>query len=155
MDCILPGSCVHGILQAGILDGLPYPSPGDLFDPGSNSHLLHLLHWQAGSLPLASPGKTHHSVQFSPVGQSCLSLCNLMKRSTPGLPIHHQLLESTQTHCVDDAIQPSYPLSSPSPLFQFVASLVFRHLGATGIRQDDRSSSQWILTNKLVQRCFS
>ena len=51
------------------------------------------------------------------VTQSCLTLCDLMNCSTPGLPIHHQLLESTQTHvhCVSDAIQPSHPLSSPSP----------------------------------------
>ena len=57
------------------------------------------------------------SVQFSPVTQSCLTLCDPMNRSMPGLPIHHQLLEFTQTHVhrVDDAIQPSYPLASPSP----------------------------------------
>ena len=57
------------------------------------------------------------SVQFSSVAQSCLTHCDPMNRSTPGLPVHHQLLESTQTHvhCVGDAIQPSHPLSSPSP----------------------------------------
>ena len=57
------------------------------------------------------------SVQFSSVTQSCLTLCDPMNRSTPGLPVHHQLLEFTQTHIhpVSDAIQPSYPLSSPSP----------------------------------------
>ena len=56
-------------------------------------------------------------VQFISVAQSCPTLCDPMKRSTPGLPVHHQLLESIQTHvhCVGDAIQPSYPLSSPSP----------------------------------------
>ena len=55
--------------------------------------------------------------QFSSVAQSCLTLCDPMNHSTPGLPIHHQLLESTQTHvrCVGDAIHPSHPLSSPSP----------------------------------------
>ena len=58
------------------------------------------------------------SVQFSSVAQSCPTLCNHMNRSTPGLPVHHQLLEFTQTHMhrVGDAIQPSHPLSSPSPL---------------------------------------
>ena len=57
-----------------------------------------------------------HSVQFSSVAQSCLTLCNPMNRSTPGLPVHHQLPEFTQTHVrVGDAIQPSHPLSSPSP----------------------------------------
>ena len=57
------------------------------------------------------------SVQFSSVTQSCLTLCNPTDCSTPGLPVHHQLLEFTQTHVhwVRDVIQPSYPLSSPSP----------------------------------------
>ena len=57
------------------------------------------------------------SVQFSSVTQSCLTLCDPMNRSTPGLPVHHQLPKSTQTHVhqVNDAIQPSHPLSSPSP----------------------------------------
>ena len=56
-------------------------------------------------------------VQFSSPTQSCPTLCDRMNHSTPGLPVHHQLLESTQTHVhrVDDAIQPSHPLSSPSP----------------------------------------
>ena len=57
------------------------------------------------------------SVQFSLVTQSCPTLCDPMNRSMPGLPVHQQLPESTQTHvhCVGDAIQPSHPLSSPSP----------------------------------------
>ena len=55
--------------------------------------------------------------QFISVSQSCPTLCDPMNRSTPGLPVHHQLLELTQTHAhrVGDAIQPSLPLSSPSP----------------------------------------
>ena len=75
------------------------------------------------------------SVQFSSVAQSCPTLCNPMNRSMPGLPVQHQLPEFTQTHVhrVGDAIQPSHPLSSPSPpapnpsqhqgLFQWVNSL--------------------------------
>ena len=57
------------------------------------------------------------SVQFSSVAQSCPTLHDPMNRSMPGLPVHHQLLEFTQTHVhrVSDAIQPSYPLLSPSP----------------------------------------
>ena len=53
--------------------------------------------------------------QFSSVAQSCPTLCDPMNRSTPGLPVHHQLLEFTQTHVhrVSDAIQSSHPLSSP------------------------------------------
>ena len=73
-------------------------------------------------------------VQFSSVAQSCLTLCNPITQSTPGLPVHHQLPEFTQTHVhrVGDAIQPAQPLSSPSPpapnpsqhqgLFQWVNS---------------------------------
>ena len=57
------------------------------------------------------------SVQFSSVAQSCQTLCDPMNRSTPGPPVHYQLLEFTQTHVhrVGDVIQPSHPLSSPSP----------------------------------------
>ena len=56
-------------------------------------------------------------IQFSSVAQSCPTLCDPMNGSTPGLPVHHQLPEFTQTniHRVGDAIQPSHPLSSPSP----------------------------------------
>ena len=56
-------------------------------------------------------------VQFSSVAQSGPTVCDPMNRSTPGLPVHHQLPEFTQTHVhrVSDAIQPSHPLSSPSP----------------------------------------
>ena len=75
------------------------------------------------------------SVQFSSVAQLCPTLCDTMNCSMPGLPVHHHLLEFTQTHVhrVSDAIQPSHPLSSPSPpapnpsqhqsLFQWVNSL--------------------------------
>ena len=78
---------------------------------------------------------TLSSVQFSSVAQSCLTLWDPMNRSTPGLPVHHPLPEFTQTHVyqVSDAIQPSHPLSAPSPpvpnpsqhqsLFQWVNSL--------------------------------
>ena len=57
------------------------------------------------------------SVQFNSVTQSCPTLCDPMNRSTPGLPVHHQLPEFTQTHVhrVGDAVQPSHPLLSPSP----------------------------------------
>ena len=80
-----PGSSVHRILQARILEWVAI----------SFSKLL---------------------LQFSSVAQSCPTLCDPMNHSTPGLPVHHQLLEPTQTHVhqVSDAIQPSHPLSSPS-----------------------------------------
>ena len=62
-------------------------------------------------------GKLHSSVQFSSVTQLCLTLCDPMNCSTPGLHVHHQLPRFIQTHVhrVGDAIQPSHPLSSPSP----------------------------------------
>ena len=79
-------------------------------------------------------GPTSASFQFRWVAQSCPTLCDPMNHSTPGLPVHHQLLEFTWTHVhwVGDAIQPSHPLSSSSPpapnpsqhqgLFQWVNS---------------------------------
>ena len=79
--------------------GLPFPSPGIFPTQGWN------------------PGLLNCSVQFSPVTQSCLTLWDPMDCCTLGLPVHHQLLEFTQTHVhwVGDAIQPSHLLSSPSP----------------------------------------
>ena len=90
--------------------------------------------------------------QFSLV-QLCLTLCDPMACSTPGLPVHHQLLEPTQTpvYCVGDAIQPSHPLSSPSPpafnlsqhqgLFQWVNS---SHKVAKVLELQLHQSFQWI-----------
>ena len=61
--------------------------------------------------------KVYSSVQFSSLTQSFPTLCDPKNRSTPGLPVRHQLPEFTQTHVhrVGDAIQPSHPLLSPSP----------------------------------------
>ena len=66
---------------------------------------------------IANESKWGWSLQFSSVTQSCQTLCDPMNHSTPRLPVHHQLLKFTQTHAhwVSDAIQPSHPLSSPSP----------------------------------------
>ena len=88
MDCSPPGSSVHEFSRQEYWSGLPFPSP-----------------------------YIHTSVQFSSVAQSCPTLCDPMNRCMPGLPVPHHLLESTQTHVhrVSDAIQPSHPLSSPSP----------------------------------------
>ena len=65
----------------------------------------------------AKDSRTATHLQFSSVAQSCPTLCDPMNCSTPGLPVHHQLPEFPQTyvHPVGDAIQPSHPLSSPSP----------------------------------------
>jgi len=97
------------------------------------------------------------SVQFNSVTQSCLALCDPLNCSTPGHPVHHQLPEFTQTHVhwVGDAIQPSHPLSSPSPpapnpsqhqsLFQWVNS---SHEEAKILEfQPQHQSFQWHVGN--------
>ena len=69
-------------------------------------------------LPYKVPGWLQlSSVEFSSVAQSCPTLCSPMNHSTPGLPVHHQFPQFTQTHVhrVGDAHQPSHPLSSPFP----------------------------------------
>ena len=72
------------------------------------------------------PTAQNMNIQFSSVTQSCLTICDPMDCSTPGFPVHHQLPVFTQTHVhwVSDAIQPSHPLSSPSPTFN-----ISLHLG--------------------------
>ena len=100
-------------------------------------------------------------LQFSSVAQSCLTLCNPMDCSTPGFPVHHQLPELTQTHVhwVRDAIQPSHPLSSPSPpvfdlsqhqdLFQWVS---FSHQVVKVLEfQLQHQSFQWIFRTDFPQ----
>ena len=100
------------------------------------------------------------SIQFISVTQSCLTLCNPMNHSTPGPLVHHQLPEFTQTHALwfGDAIQPSHPLSSPSPpasnpsqhqgLFQWVNSL---HDVAKVLEfQLQHQSVQWIPRTDLL-----
>ena len=98
--------------------------------------------------------------QFSSVAQLCPTFCNPMDCSKPGLPVHHQLPEFTQTHVhwVGDAIQPSQPLSSPSPpafnlsqhqgLFQWVSSL---HQVAKVLEfQLQHQSFQWMLRTDFL-----
>ena len=96
--------------------------------------ICHCFHLFPFYLPYSSGARYTYSVQFSSVTQLCPTLHDPMNCSTPGLPVHHQLLEFTQTHVrrVGDAIQLSHPLSSPSPpapnpsqhqgLFQWVSS---------------------------------
>ena len=94
--------------------GLPFPSLGDLSDlgiefasPALEGRFFTNDHQES---PL-----TLYSVQFSSIAQLCPTLCDLMNCSTPGLPVHHQLPEFTQTHVrVRNAIWPSHPLLSRS-----------------------------------------
>ena len=108
---------------------IPRPSPEG---PGMSSQQMRRESFTSWKFTLSIPKA--QSVQFSSVAQSCPTLCDPMIRSTPGLPVHHHLLEFTRTHVhwVCDAIQPSHPWSSPSPpapnpsqhqsLFQWVNS---------------------------------
>ena len=102
----------------------------------------------------------HLSVQLSSVVQSCPTFCHPMDGSMPGLPVHHQLPEFTQTHVhrVSDAIQPSHPPSSPSPpalnlsqhqgLFKWVSSL---HQVTKVLEfQPQHTSFQWIPRTDLL-----
>ena len=84
--------------------GLPFPSLGDLPNPGIEPTSL--------TSPALAGGFFTTSVQFSSVTRLCPTLCDPTNRNTPGLPVHHQLLEFTQTHVhrVGDSIQPSLPL---------------------------------------------
>ena len=105
------------------------------------------------------PGLHYLPVQFGSVEQLCPTLCNPMDCRTPGLPVHHRLPEFTQTHVhwVSDTIQPSHPLSSPSPpalnlsqhhgLFKWVTSL---HQAAKVLEfQLQHQSFQWIIILQL------
>ena len=86
--------------------------------PNPNMVVYKVLGLFPGWLIFPPPAPSSYCNYFSSVAQSCLTLCNPMSRSMPGLPVHHQLPEFTQTHIhlVGDTIQPSHPLLSPSPL---------------------------------------
>ena len=140
----------------------------DIYYRLSSSNILFLLMTMLTvALLLFSPFSSHLctiswdcSAQFSSVALSCLTLCDPVNHSMPGLPAHQQLPEFTQTHLhwVGDAIQPSHPLSSPSPpafnlsqhqgLFKWVSSLpqvdkvLEFHL--------QRQSFQWIFRTHLL-----
>ena len=130
--------------------------------PGQESHppnALSLSWWIWEKLALSFDFYLLEWV-FSSVAQSCLTLRNPMDCCTPGFPVHHQLLEFTQTHVhrVSDAIQSSDPLSSPSPpafnlsqhqgLYKWVSSL---HQGAKVLEiQLQHQSLQWIFRTDLL-----
>ena len=110
---IFEGQTWHYFLQGRPFLKTPAPLPAmALLLPLTTVICLTCRRWPQ----TASGCWNHSSVQFSSVSQSCLTLCDPMDCSTPGPPVHHQLLEFTRTHVhwVSDAIQPSHPLSSPS-----------------------------------------
>ena len=114
----LLGSSVHGIFQAIVLEAVAISFPRGSSQPRAWTQVSCIVDrrftiWATREALFTGLS----SVQFSSVAQSCPTLCDPMKSSTPGLPVHHHLLEFTQTHVhwVHDAIQPSHPLLSPSP----------------------------------------
>ena len=116
IDYSPPDSSVHGISQTRILEWDAISFSRRSSRPRDRTCISCLA---GGPFPTEPPRKPQMLlVQFSSVTQSCPTLCNPMNRSMPGLPVHHQLPEFTETHVhrVSDAIQPSHPLSSPSPL---------------------------------------
>ena len=144
MDCSPQGSSVHRILQARTQEWISVPSSWGIFlTQGSSQYLLCLLHWQVGSLPLAPASQLCpciSSVQFSSVQFSSVQpLSRVRLFATPWIaarrashPSQTPGVYPTHAHRVGDAIQPSHPLSSPSPpapnpsqhqgLFQWVNS---------------------------------
>ena len=165
MDCSPSGSSVLGILQAvKFWSGLSCPPSEDILDTWikiTSTCGSFIARRFFTSEPLGKIMYTFSSVQFSSVAQSCPTLFDSMNCSTPGLPVHHQLLEFTQTHVhrVSDAIQPSHPLSLPCPpdpnppqhrgLFQWVNS---PHEVAKVLEfQLEHQSFQWTPWTGLLQ----
>ena len=95
----------------------PYLLKGRQNENHNHRKLIKLITWTTALSNSMKLWAMPCSVQFNSVAQSCPALCDSMNHSTPGLPVHHHLPEFTQTHVhrVGDAIQPSHPLSSPSP----------------------------------------
>ena len=106
------GSCkapAPSVISATSLVSTPNPISGKATVSGQLYHRFISLSFLWSRIFL-------EGLQFSSVAQSCPTLCDPMDHSTPGLPVHHQLPEFTQSHVhrVDDAIHPSHSLSSPS-----------------------------------------
>ena len=133
MGCSLPGSSVHGISQARILEWIAICFSKGSSWPRDRTHFSCLAGRFFTTQPPREPQLTSYltvkdwllpwwvsrirSDEIRSVAQSCPTLCDPMNRSRPGLPVQHHLPEFTQTHVhwVGDAIQPSHPLSSPFP----------------------------------------
>ena len=161
MDCSLQGSSVHGIFQAGVLECIAISFSRGSSQPRDRTRVSHIVDrcftiWVTREVKASInsfvcilmlmclrrfPGSKgmhkylwFYSVQFSSVPQSCLTLCDLMNHSTPGLPVHHKLPESTQTHVhwVGDAIPSVVPFSSCIQSFPASGAFQMRQLFALG-----------------------
>ena len=144
-----------GFLRQEKRSGLPFP-PGDFPHPWIEPASPVSPALQADSLPT----EPSFWVQFCSVAQSCPTLCDPMDRSMPGLLVHHQLPDFTQTHAhwIGDAIQPSYPLLSPSSptfnlsqhqgLFKWVSSS--HQVALISEFQLQHQSFQWIFRADLL-----
>ena len=118
-NCSPPGSSVHGPLQARIWEWVAKLSSRGSSQPRDRTCVSCIAggFFSCWAIEESELTTCIFDIQFSSVAQLCLTLCHPRNRNTPGLPAHHQLPEFTQTlvHRVGDAIQPSHPLSSPSP----------------------------------------
>ena len=155
-----PPGCSTGNL-GGIMPLLsPSPTTGHQTHTEFSTEIPSLTRLYPGSSESSPWSGLNVGPQFSSVAQLCLTLCDPMACSPPGLPVHHQLPEFTQTHVhqVSDAIQPSHPLSSPSPafnlsqhkgLFKWVSS---SHQVAKVLEfQLQHQSFQWIFRTDFLQ----
>jgi len=108
---------VYGVLRARILEWVSVPFSRGSSQPRNQTKVSHIVGGFFTTLATREALFMSQFSQFSSVAQLCLTLCDRMDCSMPGLPVHHQLLEFTQTHVhwVGDAIYPSHPLSSSSP----------------------------------------
>ena len=114
MDCSLPGSSVHEILQARILEWVAIPFSRGFSQPRDQTWVSCFV---GRFITVWATREAHMCSCCCSVAQLCLTHCNLMDCSTPGLPVFHHLPEIAQAHVhwVADVIPPSHPLSSPSP----------------------------------------
>ena len=114
INCSLPGSTVHGILYARLLEWVATPSSRGSSRPRDGTRVCiadrFFIIWATRDALLV--------LSYSSVAQSWPTVCDPVDSGIPGLPVHHQPPEFTQTHVhwVNDTIQPFHPLSSPSPL---------------------------------------